>query len=120
MNPDTVRELVNLVGLWGIPWSDEMINCGEGIALLANLVNWSAKVVDYEYYDLKEELVQEALLRCTNSWQDGTVAYVETCVGQVSFHIFDDMEDFGRTHGEWSQEPTQERANELLREWMSM
>lgn len=119
MSPTTARELNKLLAYWGIAPERDLFH-GEGIALLANLVNYSAKVLSYEWYDYKAELVQEAL-ECTNhSWLNNGIAYIETCVGQVSFHVFpeDEIMDTGRQPKPWSQIETQFYAVELIQEYL--
>lgn len=117
------RDMATLLNVWGLPM-DSSLFYGEGWALLANLVNCSAKVLDQKWYNWKPYLVQRALHEVMNAWFDEEqgIAYVETLVAQVSFHMNGDLEyyplpDTGR-QGEWSGEPTQFQAPYLIAEYI--
>lgn len=69
------------------------VSSPDGLALAAHLCNAAAKFISSEFYDLKSDLVREAAEAHVFSWHRDGVIYIETCVGQVSFHIFED-EDF--------------------------
>jgi len=125
VDKSTRRSLSRLLSLAGLPPGslEELLASGEGVALLANLVNWQAKVDNEGWYDYKPALVDIAVRNAINTWVADGVAYVETPVGQVSFHIWEEDDHFDPMRsggGEWSGEPTQEYAVELLREFLSM
>ena len=124
--------LYHLLATWDLP-SDPALFYGEGWALLANLVNLSAKTIDRDWYSYKNSLIRLALEECLDCWIDEEgIAYVETCVGQVSFHLvhnwwYEDEDEFedlisyytGRS-GVWDQGNTQEHAPELVAEFLGV
>lgn len=102
-----------LLRIWNIPAEPDFFH-GDGWAVLANLANWSAKTIDEEWYDWKPLFVQRALDEALSAWIDGddweTIVYVETAVGQLSFHVFieDGVRDsFMRSPRGWSGEDNQ-------------
>ena len=89
MNNDMQQVCLTLLTFWGIPPDPVFLNTGDGLALMANLLNWSAKVVDPDLYYYKPGLIDEALGHCLLAGYDEkeAVVYIETAVGQVSFHV---------------------------------
>ena len=101
-------------------------------ALYANLVNRLAKTVSEEFYDCKPAFVRLAahLSPEGKSGEKDGVVYIDTDVGQVSFHMFDelydkiDKEDVANIlvdwdyPKEWSGEPAQEIAIDLLLKYL--
>lgn len=100
-------------------------------ALMSNLINWMAKIEDSEYYYCKPAFVKLAsnLAPDNKSGIKDGVAYVDTDVGQVSFHLFDEIYDDmdediinqeidWEYEKEWSGIPTQEHSFELLDEYL--
>ena len=113
------RELQGLIASYGIPVCDELFVTPDGLALLANLVNLSAKTISEQWYDWKGLLVEMALQCHNHCWVNDGVAYFETCVGQVSFHIFEDVDFDPQRHAEaWSGIETQYYAAELIIEFL--
>jgi hypothetical protein len=128
---DTFKVAREALKLWGLPVHPALFKEGEGLALVANLVNMSAKVVDERFYQIKADLVGLAFSSAFHCWEaDGVayvetgVAYVETGVGQVSFHLWDEDWDYvpevGRTPGEWAGGGGQARAWHMIVEWLGM
>lgn len=117
------QALTGLLNWWHFPTGTyaTLAATGEGLALLANLVNFSAKVVDEQYYDLKPAVINAAMVASNHcSLVDGIV-YIETAVGQVSFHVFPEDEEIfdpRRTYDAWSYEETQFRAVELIESFL--
>ena len=102
-------------------------------ALFASTINWLAKISKYEFYQYKPALVRLAahLAPEGRSGQKGGVVYVDTALGQVSFHMpFDEVyEDLDEGHianldvdweypGEWSGVSLQEKSPLLLARYM--
>jgi len=121
------RELTALLNWWHFPTGTyaTLAATGEGLALIANLVNFSAKVINERYYDLKPQIVNEAAAKSNHSFYDDDqgIVYIETAVGQVSFHMFEDEgEVFNplRTVERWSGKETQFRAIELIEEFLEL
>jgi hypothetical protein len=75
---------------------DRFVDDPDGLALLANLCNFSAKCKGQGLYAYKPYLVRQAALTHPISWSDKDqgIVYIETILGQVSFHVFKD-EDKG-------------------------
>jgi hypothetical protein len=67
---------------------------GDGLAILANCCNAAAKWYEGDLYQFKPYLIRQATQYCDECWQDGGIVYIETCVGQVSFHAL-----YGEDHG---------------------
>jgi len=96
----------------------------------ANLINWSAKRVGIDYYDFKGLAVDVALLLCDGGVNclldeddvDECIAYVDTDLGQFSFHVFDEpvvesvkWHDYDKG---WECVPRQRYAVELISKWI--
>jgi len=78
---------------WGLQHhTSRFMSCADGLALIAHLCNAAAKFKSYDFYDLKPALVQAAAEAHPFSWHREGVVYIETCVGQVSFHVFGDVD----------------------------
>lgn len=121
------REITELLNWWHFPTGTyaTLAATGEGLALIANLVNFSAKVVDPAYYDLKPGIVNLAAEKSNHCFYDDEegIVYIETAVGQVSFHVSsDEIEVFNphRTVETWSGIATQFRAIELIEEFLEL
>lgn len=117
------RELQSLLSRYGLPMVEAMFH-GEGIALLANFVNLMAKWDSEYWYTYKAWLVNRALTECTG-WidYDQAIVYLETSVGQVSFHMLDDIEaieDPMRSVDVWEGPGSQGLAIELIQEYLDV
>lgn len=76
---------------WGLqPHMARFLNCSDGLALLAHLCNAGAKLIDPMLYEHKPLLVQYAAETHPFAWHRDGIVYIETVVGQVSFHVFED------------------------------
>ncbi|SRR6266702_3299606 len=58
----------------------------DGLAVLANCCNCAAKCYDCELYEHKPVLINLATAFHPECWQVDGIVYIETSVGQVSFH----------------------------------
>src|SRR5450631_889931 len=67
-------------------YADRFIYSPDGLAIIANCCNYAAKCHNYDLYQHKPYLVELATQNHPECWQEGGIVYVETCVGQVSFH----------------------------------
>ena len=102
----------------------------DGAALVALLCNYAAKTVDYGFYGIKPALTEYAVSLSPAQrvyWdEDGRCLYLETSVGQVSFHyVGRDWEDqellsaiSKRTPIRWDGGHLQDRAPELVRQFL--
>jgi hypothetical protein len=95
----------------------------ELIGLMANRINWLAKTVGYEFYDLKPVVLRLLEQYPESAWTADDIVYVETPVGQVSFHqppasTTEVLDVKGLVPGEWSGIPTQEFSAEILEEYL--
>ena len=93
------------------------------IGVVCNKTNWAAKTEGPEFYDLKVELLLILAKYPELAWTDNDIVYVETPVGQVSFHqppwsTVEVLEEKGLTPTEWSGVPTQEISHELMVEYV--
>lgn len=68
------------------------LGCPDGFALLAHMCNAAAKFIDPDFYEIKGLLVQAAADAHPFAWHRAGIVYIETCVGQVSFHVFEDVD----------------------------
>lgn len=84
---------------------ERFIESADGPAILANCCNCAAKCFDCNLYDLKPFLVRLAAESHSDAWQDGGIVYIETCVGQVSFHaLYGEDEGLPEANGRvWSE-----------------
>jgi hypothetical protein len=91
---------------------DRFFEDQDGIAILANLCNLAAKRFCYKYYEDKPWLIEEACRDNPLCWQSEGIVYIETRVGQVSFHAFcGEDEGLPEANGKvWSEIPYQEHA----------
>lgn len=118
------REIRDLLNIWGLPAHEGLFH-GEGLALVANLANLSAKVISEDFYDLKVELVNLAVRENAGGWLDfdSGIAYCETGEGQVSFHLFDDIWsifDPMRTPDVWEGPGGQDEAPERIARYLGI
>ncbi|MCX6784185.1 MAG: hypothetical protein NT141_03960 [candidate division WWE3 bacterium] len=116
-------DIKRLISLWQLPLDRALYETGEGLALLANLANLSAKEIDPSFYDIKSTLIAHAQRLSDHCWANDGIVYFETVVGQVSFHVFDeDMEVLNpmRHTEEWIGWSTQEIAPELCYEFLDI
>ena len=108
---------------WGLQrYLPQFLASTDGLALLAHLCNAGAKFFDPSLYDDKPILVRYAAERHAFAWHRDGVVYIETCVGQVSFHVFgregrhltERSPDTGPWAGGWMQDMALEMAEEFL------
>lgn len=66
--------------------AERFLASGDGLAILANCCNAAAKWYESDLYQFKPYLIRQATSQCNECWQDAGIVYIETCVGQVSFH----------------------------------
>lgn len=121
MDIETKRRCCKLLENNNLPAVSDIFETADGLALLANLVNLSAKIDDYSLYNIKEDIVNEAAAMHHHCWLAEGIMYFETCVGQVSFHVFGDYQepfDTGRSPKPWSGIETQFVAVDLIRDFM--
>lgn len=97
--------IVNTVlDAWGLPY-DQKFYSPDGLVVISLLCNAAAKGQEYgifpaypDFYDLKPVLIKAAAKRHTHVWkqddEDSLIVYFETCVGQISFHVFPEESDF--------------------------
>jgi len=98
----------------------ELLNDGHGCALLANLANNAAKEVCTSFYDIKPALIERAIsLMSPSDWFcDGDIAYLQTPMGQVSFHYPGNVPctpTFLRWEGNYLQPIAEELCEKFLR-----
>jgi hypothetical protein len=72
---------------------DRFLQHADGRALLAHLCNAGAKQFDYDLYYYKPDLIRLAAEGNPRAWQHEGIVYIETRVGQVSFHVFEGEDD---------------------------
>ena len=119
---DIKQELDALLGYWKIQ-PDPSLFSPDGVALIANLVNLTSKT-DYDVYWLKDELcywLTKNHSQAHYSADEGCL-YVDTLVGQVSFHLPSCEHLMPLTGGEprWSGIEVQFDAPELLKQFVSI
>ena len=87
-----VREAAqSVLRVWGLlPHTDRFLSSADGLAVLAHLCNAGAKFFDSSLYDDKPMLVHIAATNHPFSWYRDGVVYIESVVGQLSFHVFED------------------------------
>lgn len=89
----------------------------ELLPLVANLINYYAKVESYDWYEYKHILLKYMLDKHSFAWLDDEshIAYFETPYGQISFHVhyidlnYADLQTFltSKENREWSGEEMQ-------------
>lgn len=104
--------LLDEVGIGG--GREALFASGEGVALVANLVNWAAKTIHPSWYQVKERLVVEALEQSQDGWVEGNIVYIETPSGQVSFHMKSEVKPTGLPAGRWDGCNSQLVAAEMI------
>ena len=97
-----------------------LLNDGHGCALLANYVNFCAKEICTSFYDIKPALIERAIsLMSPSDWFcDGDIAYLQTPMGQVSFHYPGNVPctpTFLRWEGNYLQPIAEELCEKFLR-----
>lgn len=99
--------IVNCVlDAWGLPYSQKFLS-PDGLVVIGLLCNAAAKDQEWGafrewcwpyFYDLKPEIVELAAKKHTHVWKEidggSYIVYFETCVGQISFHVFPEESDF--------------------------
>lgn len=116
-------DIKRLLSIWHLPLDQGLLETGDGLALLANLANLSAKEFDEGFYAIKSTLIAHAQRMSNHCWSNDGIVYFETAVGQVSFHVFDeDMEVLNpmRHVEEWVGWATQAIAPELCFEFLDI
>ena len=95
MVPVEIRQAAaEVLAAWGLkPHLTAFLKSADGLALLAHLCNAAAKMIDSGYYQAKPLLVQFAAEAHPFAWHRDGIIYIETVVGQVSFHVFDGEEE---------------------------
>jgi hypothetical protein len=91
------------------------LSCADGLALVAHLCNAAAKFICSSFYEMKGELVEAAANAHPFAWHRDGVVYIETCVGQVSFHVFEDcdLDLIPERDTPWAGGWMQDRAREM-------
>lgn len=101
---------------------DSFLSCADGLALLANCCNFAAKSHDLDFYEHKPMLIEMATEdENAEAWQSCGIVYIETSVGQVSFHALDG-EDIGLPEANgrvWSGLEYQFNAALVSRAWLN-
>lgn len=100
-NPELKGAVEMILGYYGLALTSDL-RSPDGIALVCNLVNWYSKTVDDQYWvkdNLMIWLAENHPSARTSRYKD--ILYVETAMGQVSFHImgFDAVHDVVQTGG---------------------
>jgi hypothetical protein len=92
----------------------------DGKALLAHLCNAAAKEFNPSFYEYKSDLIFQAIEGNPQAWQEDGIVYVETPVGQVSFHVFEgEDDDLPPAHGRvWCGLPNQWKARSMALGWL--
>lgn len=91
MEADELRQIAVEVLTWFDLEShvDRFLACADGLALLANCCNCAAKWFDSDLYDYKPFLIRLASMHPeADAWSEDGIVYLETGLGQVSFHAF--------------------------------
>ena len=98
-----------------------LLSSADGVALVAHLCNAAAKQICESYYQYKPMLVQYAAEIHSFSWHHNGVVYIETVVGQVSFHVFEDETEYlpERESGQWAGGFMQDAAYEMLQAFLA-
>ena len=87
------EDALSVLRAWGLQHhAPRFLSSADGLAIVAHLCNAAAKFICSSFYDLKPRLVEAAANAHPFAWQRDGVVYIETCVGQVSFHIFEDID----------------------------
>lgn len=68
------------------PYAHLFLASPDGLAILAICCNCAAKWYDPNLYEHKPDLVSLVTSTDIECWQEAGIVYIETCVGQVSFH----------------------------------
>lgn len=113
--PSSINTIIKkILKEWSLSQYFDLIkNNIEFLPLIGNLINWSAKIIDSNYYDDKEIIISFLTQNHPRTWSDSEqgIVYSETPYGQVSFHVFNDEVDDAKQYGisnqdrEWSGEP---------------
>lgn len=100
--------------------SMDFIQDGHGLAILANCCNAAAKWFDVAFYELKPFLINLACARLDDCWQHDGIVYIETSIGQVSFHALsgEDKALPGANGRTWSGLPYQMNAPIVARAYV--
>lgn len=116
------QEIKKLLGMYGFSISPELLK-PDGIALIANLANFAAKTHDENFYNLKHTLCVWLINNHRKAYyvHKSNLLYVETQVGQVSFHIWPEEDEvkFSSDDYPWSGIETQFRAVSMLHAYLS-
>lgn len=82
------------LGIARTPEREFLLSGGPGLVILAFLINQAAKMIDYEWYDYKEDAIRLAASENIACWSDSHqgIVYFETVFGQFSFHVFEDFD----------------------------
>jgi hypothetical protein len=101
--------------------AEQFLTCADGLALLANCCNCAAKCYDDDLYEHKPLLVTLAATHpdaC--AWQDQGIVYIETEIGQVSFHaLYGEDGDLAPAQGRiWSGIEYQFNAALVAQAWL--